>query len=557
MVHQAPLEPGLTETILSGLPGNPWQGLLRADAQWTAMRRGDVPVPAIVDVSDSHADAGTASVKNPSPGHSSETSLGEAAWDVAIAGATLGVLLGTALAQRGWRVLLLERGELRGREQEWNISRKELQVLVALGLLTEAELAEAIASEYNPARVAFHGGVSLWVENVLNLGVDPVTLLDQFKAKFLAAGGTLLEQTPFEGATVQGDGVVIRAGGQRFKARLLLDMMGHVSPIAAQARRGAQPDGICLVVGTCADGFTTNHARANARANDSGDLMASFTPIRHQCQYFWEAFPAKDGRTTYLFTYIDAAAERRSLEQLFDDYFALLPDYQTIQLKDLSFKRALFGLLPCYRESPLQPGWDRILQVGDSSGTQSPLSFGGFGALLRHLPRLVAGLDEALRADCLDKRALGLINGYQPTIAVTWLFQRAMRVGLDQNLAPNQVNDMLSAVFRVMQTSGEATLKPFLQDVVQFPALASTMLKTGLAAPLTVAKVLPQVGLPALVSWSGHYAGLAGYSLAHLGLKAIGPRLSPWIEKLPPRSQFYVHRWQELLEYGSGMDYET
>ncbi len=523
---------GVTEQILSQIAGNPWAGLQRADGLWTDIREGTRPIPSLVDTES--------------------TALNGTDWDVVIAGATLGVVIGTALVQRGWRVLLLERGELRGREQEWNISRKELQTLVRLGLLTEAELEEAIASQYNPARVAFHEGVELWVEDVLNIGVDPVTLLDQLKTKFLVAGGRLLEQTAFEGATVQPNGVTIRAGGQVLTSRLLLDMMGHFSPIAAQARHvqqpGAQPDGICLVVGTCAEGFTAN----NPKANDSGDLMASFAPIRNQCQYFWEAFPAKDGRTTYLFTYIDSAAERQSLEALFDDYFELLPEYQGIERSQLDFKRALFGVLPCYRQSPLKPGWDRILQVGDSSGTQSPLSFGGFGALLRHLPRLVEGLDEALTVDCLDQKSLGLINGYQPTIAVTWLFQRAMRVGLDQKLGANQVNEMLSAVFRVMEASGEATLKPFLQDVVQFPALASTMLKTGFAAPLTVAKVLPQVGLPALLRWTGHYAGLGAYSL----LSLISRGGADVELKFSPKTLFYLHRWKELLEYGAGMDYD-
>ena len=48
------------------------------------------------------------------------------------------------------------------------------------------------------------------------------------------------------------------------------------------------------------------------------------------------------------------------------------------------------------RDSPLTPQLDRILQIGDASGIQSPLSFGGFGALSRHLPRLKAAIVEAL-----------------------------------------------------------------------------------------------------------------------------------------------------------------
>ena len=48
------------------------------------------------------------------------------------------------------------------------------------------------------------------------------------------------------------------------------------------------------------------------------------------------------------------------------------------------------------RKSPLQPQFDRVLQIGDASGIQSPLSFGGFGALSRHLPRLKAAISDAL-----------------------------------------------------------------------------------------------------------------------------------------------------------------
>jgi hypothetical protein len=52
-------------------------------------------------------------------------------------------------------------------------------------------------------------------------------------------------------------------------------------------------------------------------------------------------------------------------------------------------------------QSPLAPGWARVLQVGDASGIQSPLSFGGFGALTRHLGRLRGAIGDALQVHCL------------------------------------------------------------------------------------------------------------------------------------------------------------
>ena len=45
------------------------------------------------------------------------------------------------------------------------------------------------------------------------------------------------------------------AGRGEVRARLLLDCMGHYSPIVKQIRGGRKPEGMVLVVGTCADGI--------------------------------------------------------------------------------------------------------------------------------------------------------------------------------------------------------------------------------------------------------------------------------------------------------------
>ena len=65
-----------------------------------------------------------------------------------------------------------------------------------------------------------------------------------------------------------------------------------------------------------------------------------------------------------------------------------------------------------------------LKQIGDAAAIQSPLSFGGFGAMLRHLPRLAAGVDDALTEDRLRKGDLALLQPYQPSLSAAWLFQR-------------------------------------------------------------------------------------------------------------------------------------
>jgi lycopene cyclase CruP len=146
---------------------------------------------------------------------------------------------------------------------------------------------------------------------------------------------------------------------------------------------------------------------------------------------------------------------------------------------------------------------------------------------------------------------LQLLQPYQPNLAVTWLFQRSMSVAVEQSLAPNQINDLLSGVFQEMAKLGEDVLKPFMQDVVQFPALAKTLLKTSLAHPGQVGQVIPQVGIANLLDWTQHYMNLAAYS----GLNRVGQACRPWLNQLSPQQQYYWHRRLEAWQYGAGADY--
>ncbi len=552
------------ESWLAALPNDAATGLARADAVWEQVRSQSLPQRQVLD--------------------ETITGLGEALdWDGVIAGGTLGIVLGLALVQKGWRILVVERGALQGRSQEWNSSRLELQALIELGLLTAEELEGAIASEYNPVRIKFDGGQEYWVRDVLNVGVSPAKLLAILKDNFLAAGGVLWERAAFESATVYPDGVslIVRtlgdrapegAGGQgsagayknisesgqskdelspfnQVKTRLFMDAMGHFSPVVRQVRGEKKPDGICLVVGTCATGESGEFGK-----NDTADLIATTGPItgdkKSAYQYFWEAFPASAGRTTYLFTYLDPHRDRPTLTEMFRDYYEQMPAYQGLAEKpdeawrSLEVKRALFGMFPSYRDSPLQAPCDRLIFVGDSSGCQSPLSFGGFAALLRHLPRLIAGIDDALTADQLDKKTLNNLQPYQPNLSVTWLFQQAMSVKPGDTPNPQGINILLDRVFGEMAIAGDPVLKPFLQDVVQFPALSIALMRTALADPLMVAGLVPRLGVPALTGWMGHYLRLGLYDV-------LDRTVGQWGAAEDLRSRQRQAAWR----YGSGRDY--
>jgi hypothetical protein len=229
--------------------------------------------------------------------------------------------------------------------------------------------------------------------------------LDILRQRFLDAGGLLLEQTAFKAAAVHDDGVRIEllpgrdaapgaeagdvnrpmalqqqqqqqhevqgssssasngrsssgsssnGGGapapaparRQLTARLLVDCMGHYSPIVRQMRQGQAPAGMVLVVGGCWAGMPPN-------LNVAADLLHTCTDAERDQQLFWEAFPAADGgRTTYMFSYSDAAPCRPSFAELLDTYLHLMPAYQGVPLERLQPKRILMGGCACLLAVP-------------------------------------------------------------------------------------------------------------------------------------------------------------------------------------------------------------
>lgn len=147
-----------------------------------------------------------------------------------------------------------------------------------------------------------------------------------------------------------------------------------------------------------------------------------------------------------------------------------MPQYQgtNLSLDDLEFKRAVCNFFPTYKDSPLLTQFDRLCAIGDASGIQSPLSFGGFGSITRHLLRLTDAFSAALETDSLTQADLGLINAYQPSLSVAWLFQRSMSVPVGKTPSPYFISRALINNFKSMQALGDPVLRPFLQGPCRF-----------------------------------------------------------------------------------------
>lgn len=170
-------------------------------------------------------------------------------FDIAVSGGTLGIFYAAAFQKAGYSTCVIERGKIAGRAQEWNISRKELQTLVKLGILTDEELESIISIEFNPVRVGFktdtspdtkEPGFEVYVNDVLNLGIKPDKLISIVKEKYVnKLGGKLFEEIGLSKVDLYKNTAVLSlstglqdTNPKSITTKLLMDAMGNGSPIA-------------------------------------------------------------------------------------------------------------------------------------------------------------------------------------------------------------------------------------------------------------------------------------------------------------------------------------
>jgi flavin-dependent dehydrogenase len=568
-------------------------GLIGLDRAWEKLRNGGWKEPPFEVVTNRNEETKRLSKEE----HA-------ASFEVAVCGGTLGIFYALALQKRGIKTVVIERGRIAGRPQEWNISGKELNVFIRLGIFTKEEIDSVTAIEFNPVRVGFKTDSSaqantikkgeagyqfeLYTRDVLNLGIYPNKLIALAKQKFLGLGGHTMEGTALRKIEIYDNIASLQVknssssststeeGEVHIHSRVVVDCMGNGSPISKQIRGPVEPDGVCIVVGGCAKGFDPVN-------NTYSDLIYTDSPITYgmgdgkdtALQYFWEAFPTgsyASERTTYLFTYLDAKPQRPSVSDIYDSYWDLLPRYQGVPLEELEFQRLLYGLFPTYRESPLQSPYDRLLAVGDASGIQSPLSFGGFGSLTRHLDRVVSALEEALsisgsrdkdggdgddgddddvllRADQLSR-----INSYQPNLSAAWMFQRSMSCPVGSDPSSGLIVGILSNSFSSMEKLGDPVMRPFLQDVLQFIPLLRTLTLAGAQDLLTPLKIVPHVGLAAMGDFFVHFYNMAWYTLCY---RWLGKGVQKRAREEPSRVKAWRMRRQvEAWKFGAGLDFD-
>lgn len=491
-------------------------------------------------------------------------------FDLIYVGGALGVIHAAVMANLGYKVLLIERLPFGRMNREWNISRREFQSLIDLGLFTEAEFEALIAREYQDGFNKFFDANNpkvakapiLHTPTVLNVALNSEALLKRCGEKLLAAGGIIWDETEFERADVSDTAVTIHAhhrstGETRLaQGRLLVDAMGTASPIAWQLNNGRAFDSVCPTVGACiSSGF-----EPAVWDSTYGDVLFSHGDISRGRQLIWELFPAQgDELTIYLFHYHEVNPENPgSLLTMYEDFFHILPEYRRCNLDKLTWRKPTFGYIPGYfsqSKDDRTVAFDRLVTIGDAASLQSPLVFTGFGSLVRNLPRLTHLLDIALRYDLLKAKHLNQIRAFQSNVAITWLFSKGMMVPTGKSIPPARINSMLNTFFGILESEDAEVADRFIKDRATWSEFNQMALTAATKNPALLSWIWQLAGAKDLLRWVGSYLNYTWQTFVLWLFSWFPTWLSQnqrWLEQFSPSCFFWMVAQSYHLTYGMG-----
>ena len=464
-------------------------------------------------------------------------------YDIIYIGGALGSIHAAVMAKLGYKVLLVERLPFGKMNREWNISRDEIQSLINLGLLTNAELAEIISREYkdgfnkffdcnNPASLK---SSVLHTPTVLNIALDSEKFLTLCGQKLQAAGGDIWDETEFFQVNISSTEVTINVqhlptGKERqVRGRLLIDAMGTASPIAWQLNGGRAFDSVCPTVGAVIEkGFDSG-----VWDSEYGDVLYSHGDISRGRQLIWELFPGVgEELTIYLFHYHEVNEKNPgSLLEMYEDFFAILPEYRRCDLDKLVLKKPTFGYIPGHFSTDSGDrtiAVDRLIAIGDAASLQSPLVFTGFGSLVRNLERLTTLLNTALKHDLLSQQHLNKIRAYQSNVAVMWLFSKGMMVPTSKFIAPQMINSMLNTFFGLLIDETPEVTDNFIKDRCDWFTFNRLALKAAMKNPTLLLWIWQLAGWRDLLRWLGNYVSFTRHALVSLVLGRWFPQFLYW-----------------------------
>lgn len=451
-------------------------------------------------------------------------------YDVALAGGGLSLIYAAFLARAGQKVVVFDRRRIGCGHREWNVSRAELSPLCEAGLFSSEEIDELVLMQYRHGVCRWHRGGSYPVSGVLDCVVNAEALLDGLRRRALAAGATLLDhhqllgyRTGTGGVAVtlrdldpRGIGAGIPGGGSgtvELTARLLIDGMGAQSPHAAF-------DLCCPTVGGVMGGVPLGKD-AQGLDPEVGEILVTTEDVEEGRQHIWEGFPAPGGgeagagrMTIYLFYYAEPGTlPQHPLLALYERFFQTLPRYKRGAPR---IERATYGFIPAYtrlRPMPVSPQ-PRVLLVGDAASRHSPLTFCGFGSMIRSFHPVGQGVLRCLQEDRLGRRDLARVWGEPPALRVMggltlMMMPQRQRIGLLNRLlsagrgSEASVNRLLDAAFASLAEAGQDTYASFIRDEIGFGPFVGFMRATARRYPAMYREVFSHLTLPEVALWLG------------------------------------------------------
>ncbi len=428
-------------------------------------------------------------------------------YDVALVGGGLSLLYAPALASKGLRVAVFERGTAGATHREWNASGPELQALVRAGVLTDDELAGLVLARYRAGFCRWHNGGTYPVASVLDHAVDAAALLAIVRARAVAAGVSVFDHHALVGHAAGPDAIALRlrtrdGATKNVSARLMIDARGTASP-------SATADLVCPTVGGVLEGLAVGSAPDEIDPA-VGEILVTTEGVEAGRQHIWEGFPARPGETTvYLFYYDRAGAVGDgSLLRLYARFFDTLPRYKR---GDARLVRPTFGYITGWSRlspAPRAPS-ARVVLVGDAAARHSPLTYCGFGATLRSLGPATDRIAQALHDRAEAK--LGHIVHDTALHAGTGALAHMIASPPQSPARAGELNALLDAAFSTLHSMGDAAFGALLRDEMPVRDFVQFLRVTSAKHPRVYPEVFRVLGAMGVSRWG------AGIARAWLG----------------------------------------
>jgi lycopene cyclase CruA len=277
--------------------------------------------------------------------------------------------------------------------------------------------------------------------------------------------------------------------------RLLIDGLGASSPHAAF-------DLCCPTVGGVLSGLDAGDGPLEVDPL-LGEILVTTEDVEEDRQHIWEGFPGPGGRfTAYLFYYTEPARlPEHPLLELYERFFIARPRYKRGAAR---LDKATYGFIPAYsrlRPMPTAPR-DRVILVGDAAGRHSPLTFCGFGSMIRSFGPVAEALRARLDDDRLDRRSLSSVwrepAGLQVMGGLTLMMVPGRATGRD----PKQVNRLLDAAFASLAELGNETYAAFVRDEIGFRDFVRFLRRTAERHPTVYDEVFATLTKGELTRWT-------------------------------------------------------